>query len=403
MPNKELSLLDQTNNLPAHLQGFESGVTTSLMAAVGTMLNRIGTKGCRFRQVLKGEEVGVFEENYLDVIIVGAVETVSRRFYQGGYDPNGDNGAPSCYSRDGVVPAADVKIPQADKCQLCPQNVKGSKMTEGGLKAKACSYFRRLVVMLAGDPEGVLYRMDVTGMGLFGESEPKLQKYNLNDFAKALQNRKMDAGQIVTRLSFDTDQSVPKLMFKPFRFITEEEMQTVLNLTSEEKEPYLDVSMKTVDISGEAEPAQEEEEAAPAPAPAPRKAAPTKTPAPAPRRAPAPAPAPVEEEADEGLTYDEDGNLIDADGNIVEEAAAPAPAPAPRRAPAPAPAKAAPVAARAPAPQRAAAPAPQRAAAPAPQKAAPAKPAARAAAPAPVVQEVGSDAELENLMADMGL
>jgi hypothetical protein len=403
MPTKELSLLDQPNNLPAHLQGFESGVTTSLMAAVGTMLNRIGTKGCRFRQVIKGEEVGVFEENYLDVIIVGAVETVSRRFYQGGYDPNGDNGAPSCYSRDGVVPAADVKIPQAEKCQLCPQNVKGSKMTEGGLKAKACSYFRRLVVMLAGDPEGILYRLDVTGMGLFGESEPKLQKYNLNDFAKALQNRNMDAGQIVTRLSFDTDQSVPKLMFKPFRFITEEEMQTVLNLTSDEKEPYLDVSMKTVDISGEAEPAQEEEEAAPAPAPAPRKmAAPKATQAP--RRAPAPAPAPAEEEADEGLTYDQDGNLIDENGNYVEEAATPAPAPAPRQRPAAAPQQAAPAKrAPVPAPQRAAPPAPQRAAAPAPQKAAPAKPAARAAAPAPVVQEVGSDAELENLMADMGL
>lgn len=348
---KELSLFDQAQtNLPAHLQGYDSGLSKTLMEAVGTALNRIGTKGSRFRQIVRGVEEGVWEENYLDVIIVGAMETVSRRFYPSTYQQGGDNAPPTCYSVDGVVPAPDVKQKQADKCQQCPQNIKGSKTSDNGVKAKACSYFRRLVVMLAGDPEGIIYRLDVTAMGLFGESHEKEQRYALNDYSKALANRHMDAGAVVTRLSFDTDQSVPKLLFQPLRYISEQDVVCINAIHGTGELPaYLDVSMKTVDISGET---SVEDEAPPA-------AAAPKAQAPKPKAASKPAPVVEEEEAEEEAPP------------VVQK----------------------------PVPKPVAKPAPQKPAPPA----APKPVAAAAPKAAPVVHEVGNDSELDDLLAGLDL
>lgn len=357
--SKEISLFDAPSNVPAHLQGYQTGVSTSLMAAVGSSFNRIGTKGSRFRQVLKGIEVGVWDENYLDVIFVGIVPTVSRKFYAAAYSQGGDNLPPTCYSVDGVVPAGEVHLKQSDKCGQCPQNIKGSKIGDNGTKGKACAYFRRIAVMLAGDPDGILYQLDVAAMGLFGPSHEKDQRYNLNDYAKALESRKMDAGTVVTRLSFDTDQSVPKLLFKPLRFISAEDVEVINALNKDEIKQYLEVSMATVDISKEAGAVDE-----PVPeAQAPQRAAPKA----APKAKPAPAVVEVVDEVEE-----------------EEEAAAVAV----QRPPAPKPAQAK--------------PAPQKPAPVAAQKAAPApapKPVKAAAAPV----EVSNDSEMDDLLAGLDL
>ena len=82
--------------------------------------------------------------------------------------------------------------------------------------------------------------------------------------------RGVDAGALVTRVSFDTDSSVPKLMFKAARFITEEEMHAVSDLVqSEEVINLKQVSMATLDASHEDPTGGDEEAPAPAPTPAP--------------------------------------------------------------------------------------------------------------------------------------
>jgi len=349
--SKGLSLLDNANlQLPAHLQGKETGLSEGLMSGIGGIaVNRIGVKGSRFRQEIRGEEVGVWDENYLDVIFVKVQPKVSRKFYAGKYDAKAEtNAPPTCYSVDGVVPAEDVHNKQSTACDTCPQNVKGSKMGDDGNKGRACGFFRRLAVRLAEDETNTIYRLDVAAMGLFGDSHPKEQKYSLNEYAKALKNRSLDPGQIVTRLSFDTDQSVPKLLFQPLRFISEldQEMIEQLNETPAEIEQYVEVKFNTA--------ATETDDAPPAPAPAAAK----------PKPKPAPKAAPVVEEEEE-----------------VEEVAPPAAAKPKPAAPKPVPAKA---------------PAP---AATAPKPAAP-KP--KAAAPAPAVQESADD-EIDDILAGLDL
>ena len=256
--------------IPDYLQGVTTGVTEGLMAAVALGGSRIGLKGGRFRIVVNGKEEGIIQENYLDVVILAAYPAVSRLYYESQYDAD-SKAAPSCYSADGVSPAADVKHKQADKCATCPQNVLGSKIANGN-KSKACSYFRRLVVMLAGDTEGRAFRVDVKGMGVFGESYPKTHMYNLTDYAKFIAARNVDLGTVVTRLTFDTEQSVPKLLFSPNRYVTMQELEVVRSrVHAEDVKQMVDVNMTTVDLSGEVD-------SEPTPAPAPVQAAPAPAP-----------------------------------------------------------------------------------------------------------------------------
>lgn len=235
--------------LPAHLQGANFGVTTNLMEGMFTTGNRIGLKGSRFRLVVAGVEEGVIQEPYLDVILLAAAPAVSRVYYADAYR-QGENQPPTCYSADGITPADDVKNKQSDKCMTCPMNAKGSKIVDGN-KFKACSYFRRIVVMLAGDTDQrTVFKLDVKAQGLFGEASADSK--NLNEYIKMLATRGVDAGAIVTRVSFDTDSSVPKLLFKPHRFIDAEEMNAVSDLVqSEEVLALKEVSMATMDLSHE--------------------------------------------------------------------------------------------------------------------------------------------------------
>lgn len=323
--------------LPDYLQGVDSEVSANLLATVSLGGNRIGLKGSRFRLVVNGKEEGVFEENYLDVVIVAAYPATSRIYYEGAYDPDVKAG-PTCYSADGIAPPLDVKNRQSDKCATCPQNQLGSKIANGR-KIRACAYFQRLVVMLAGDTSGNYYRLDVKAMGLFGDSNKAQHKYNLKDYIKFVAARNVDIGKLVTRVSFDVDSSVPKLLFSANRFIDPNDLARLREaVVSEEVKQMVDVSMATVDLSHEDSAAEE----------------------------------PVTE------------------------------APEPQAAPQPAPQRPTPAKPATPAPQRPKPAAPQKPAAPAPQKPTPPAAAQPVAQPVAQVTEVGSDAELEALLAELG-
>lgn len=236
--------------LPDYLQGSNLGVSEGLLATMGAGGNRISLKGNRFRQIVNGKEEAIWDTNYADFIVLGAVPAVSRIFYEGAY--NADvKAAPTCYSPDGIAPPDDVKNKQSNKCETCPQNVKGSKIINGNA-IKACSYFQRLIVMVAGDAEGIAYQLDVKSMGIFGESHAAQNKYNIRDYTKLLVNRGVDIAQVVTRISFDTDSSVPKLLFTASRYIEREEFELVsTKVHSEEVKRMLQINMSTIDLSGE--------------------------------------------------------------------------------------------------------------------------------------------------------
>lgn len=228
----EISLFDQPLQLPAYLQAFNSSLTTDL-ALGGFSGNRIGLKGSRFRLIVNGQEEAVLETFNLDVIIVGAAPQVARIYFGGNYDPD-EKSHPLCYSANGEVPGADVINPQAARCAICPMNEKGSKISDQGVKTKACNYFKRMVVALVDDPEHRLFKLDAKSMSIFGEGEAAQNKFTLNEYAKKFSTRGLDPAHFVTRLSFDPNSSVPKLYFSPLRSISEDEASWVMNLVQSE-------------------------------------------------------------------------------------------------------------------------------------------------------------------------
>jgi hypothetical protein len=286
-------------SVPAHLRNVQGGLTDSIADTIGgEAVPTIGLKGSRFRLKEGGQELAVRDEHFLDVIIVAAAPAVSRIYYAQSYGAD-DTQKPACFSADGVKPSTESDMPQCSSCALCPQNEKGSRISDNGQAAKACSYYRRLGVTLLGDTSGKVYRLDVKSLGLFGDGNGLGKTFN--EYVKFLRSRNAELTTLVTRLTFDTESSVPKLLFQAARWLTAEEYEASKNHDREAADNAVKIEYKgtsvslqaeaVLDIPGERPVALEAPKPTP-PKPAPARTKPTAVPAPAPVAA-APAPAPV--------------------------------------------------------------------------------------------------------------
>lgn len=281
--------------IPAHLAkvvGQPSALSAALAGGLAgnSDVPRISIKGSRFRIVEGGAET-VLEDIKLSVVIVGANPRLSKTYYAKQWTPDSEPSSPDCYSLDGIRPAGDSTDPQNDTCAGCPMNAWGSKVTPLGQQIKACADQKRLAVVAANDPEGPVYLLQVTPAALKG----------LGSYQKELQMRGIPVEAVKTVVTFDTNASFPKLLFKFGGFLDEDEYAAVEQLFG---------SDKVLEITGEKEAA-----AAPAPAPQPKPKAAAK---------PAAKPAPVEEEE---APAPKRGFGAKAAAPVEEEEEAPAPKP----------------------------------------------------------------------------
>lgn len=220
----------------------------------------------------------------LEIVIVGVNPNKSKIYYTGGY-VEGSTDKPTCYSSDGVTPAADSATPQSKKCATCAHNVWGSKITESGKKTKACTDSMRLAVAPAGqlnDP--MLLRVPAATLGALGE------------YGALLQKRGVEPHQVVTKVGFDYTVAHPALTFKPVGFVSDAMMEEIDEIRASEL---------VANITGTAPTAPLDEEAFEQAAPVVEAPKPVKAPKPAkaleveaaPEDAPAPAPKAAKAEA----------------------------------------------------------------------------------------------------------
>lgn len=276
--------------IPAHLAkvvGQPSALSSALAGGLtgGADFPRISIKGSRFRIVEGGAET-VLEDTKLPVVIVGANPRLSKTYYAKQWTPDSEPSSPDCYSLDGLRPHPESSDPQNDTCAGCPMNAWGSKITPMGQQVKACADQKRLAVVAANDPTGPIYLLQITPAALKGMAA----------YQKELSLRGIPVEAVKTVVTFDTDASFPKLIFKFGGFLDEDAYAAVEQLFG---------SDKVMEITGE------KELAPPAPAPEAKPKAAGKPPvkpqpqpeeeAPAPTRGfgakPAPAAAEEEEEA----------------------------------------------------------------------------------------------------------
>jgi hypothetical protein len=204
--------------------GELSAIAKSLTGGgTGVSTKRISTKGGVFRLVAGGKEVASIDDRHLDVVIVNAAPKVSRTFYAGQF-VEGQATAPNCWSADGDTPDASIKEPQSASCATCSQNIKGS----GQGDSRACRYSQRLAVVLANDiAGGDVMQLTLAATSIFGKEEGD-DKRPLQAYARYLAAQNISPEMVVTRLRFDTKAAVPKLFFKPARWLDDTEYAVAL-------------------------------------------------------------------------------------------------------------------------------------------------------------------------------
>lgn len=213
-----IALLNQ--DLPDFLQ--TAGVSELTKQLAGrTGVKRIVPKNGIFRKVVGGEEMGKVKGD-LNVIVVNASPKVGRIFYVKQWSPDAEPTAPDCFSNDGTAPDAGSTNPQADRCDSCQQNIKGSGMGN----SKACRYSRRIAVTLEEDfgtsLEGEVYQMNLASKSLFGDSVGD-NTHPFESYTKYLANNGKSLDYVVTQMSFNEDNDNQSILFTPVRFINKHE------------------------------------------------------------------------------------------------------------------------------------------------------------------------------------
>jgi len=247
------------SKVPSFVKKAElSSLAKALVGSGADNTKRVSIKGGVFRLVAGNKEIASIEDRHLDVVVVNAAPKVARTFYAGKF-VEGENSGPTCWSPDGETPSKDATDPQSDRCATCPQNIKGS----GEGESRACRYSQRLAVVLANDLEGDVLQLTLPATSIFGKEDGENRP--LQAYARWLAAQNINPEMVVTRMKFDTKAAVPKLFFKPMRWLEDDEYAIVVEAgKSDTAIKAITLSFASVDKT--AAPAQDEP-----PAPAPKK------------------------------------------------------------------------------------------------------------------------------------
>jgi hypothetical protein len=177
---------------------------------------RISIEGRVFRKIVGGKEQSVNTDNSMNVVIVKMAHEASRTYYNQSYK-KGVKLSPACWSNDSETPDAEVTSPCAATCAECPQSVKGSG--QGG-QGTACRLSWRIAVVLPNDPSGDVYQLVLPATSAFGKEEGG--KWPFRPYIQMLANNNVSAGRIVTKMQFDINSPVPRLLFAPVSAVPED-------------------------------------------------------------------------------------------------------------------------------------------------------------------------------------
>lgn len=190
----------------------ELGLDDDTLAVAGGATKgnkRISIEGRVFRKIVGGKEVSVNADSSMDIVFVKMAHEASRTFYSSSYK-KGVKIAPTCWSSDSKTPDADVTNPCAPSCAECPNSVKGSG--QGG-QGTACRLSWRTAVVLPHDPTGDVYQLVLPATSAFGKEENG--KWPFRPYIQMLANNNVSAGRIITKMQFDINSPVPRLLFSP--------------------------------------------------------------------------------------------------------------------------------------------------------------------------------------------
>ena len=191
----------------------------------------ISIRGAKWHIKADGEETTITNADgdptgSLRLVLLKASPNISKNYYPGGYTPD-SNEPPTCSSIDGITPDPGSPAVQAPSCAVCPQNVRGSKITDDGKKIKACGDSRRMAVIPELDFKNERYG------GAMLLRVPASSLSNLAAYGKKMKQSGFPYNTIVTRCSFDHTAAFPKIEFNATRPLTDDEANEIVALLGE--------------------------------------------------------------------------------------------------------------------------------------------------------------------------
>lgn len=190
----------------------ELGLDDDTLAVAGGAVRgnkRISIEGRVFRKIVAGKEQSVNTNNEMSIIFVKMAHDASRTFYASSYK-KGVKISPTCWSNDSKTPDPEVPNPVASSCAECPNSVKGSG--QGG-QGTACRLSWRTAVILPHDPSGDVYQLVLPATSAFGKEENG--RWPFRPYVQMLANNNVSAGRVITKMQFDINSPVPRLLFSP--------------------------------------------------------------------------------------------------------------------------------------------------------------------------------------------
>ena len=214
-----ITVIDQ--NLPDFLQTAGVSALTKQLAGNAGGVKRIVPKNGIFRKVVGTEEIGKIKGS-MNIVVISASPKVGRIFYAKAWSPDSEATSPDCFSNDGQAPDAGSVNKQSERCDSCPNNIKGSGMGT----SKACRYSRRIALVLEEEfgtsLEGEVYQMNLASKSLFGDGSGN-NTHTFENYSKYLANNGKSLDYVVTEVTFNEDNDNQSVLFTPTRFINKDE------------------------------------------------------------------------------------------------------------------------------------------------------------------------------------
>lgn len=150
----------------------------------------LSIKGNRFAFVDAVGNRKPVDQLFVDIIVVDANDHMSKLYYEGEWSEDA-NAPPTCFSDNGVGPSMHASAPPANRCDICPMNVWGSKINNVGNAVKACR-----------DEQKLAFIAPAFGKMLFGLTVPPNSLMNWKTYIGKFVNQQFDVCDLLTRVSF---------------------------------------------------------------------------------------------------------------------------------------------------------------------------------------------------------
>ena len=236
------------------IKRYESGVSVPTLGLAQNQFNVHKDGNTKYVGNVDGDGV-----QWVRVLVVDVNPNMSKLYYKEAYTGNPDDASPpTCWSDDGVLPAANVNEKQCDRCDICERNKWGSKISQTGAQRKQCDDYLKVAIKIPAHSMEDIYLLRIPPASLKNwyayvakfDDVPEAafgRKANLGDFATYVMFVKGKQGII----DFQADHLAENETGEAERVYNAKAADHIIGITNiQEEKPLIEVPAKRAQIEG---------------------------------------------------------------------------------------------------------------------------------------------------------